>query len=79
MFMKIGRKERGFYCSIFLTGYGIARFIVEFFREPDSQIGYLAGGWFTMGMFLSLPMIFAGIFLMTYFFVKKEKNTLWVK
>jgi phosphatidylglycerol:prolipoprotein diacylglycerol transferase len=34
---------------------------VEFFREPDVQIGYLAGGWLTMGMVLSFPMVLFGI------------------
>ncbi len=80
IFMKIGKKERGFYSALFLIGYGISRFIVEFFREPDKQIGYLYGGWLTMGMVLSLPMMFAGLFLMIYFLlVKKEKNLLWVR
>ncbi len=78
-FVKLGRRERGFYSSIFLIGYGVARFFVEFFREPDSQIGYLFGGWFTMGMLLSFPMIIAGIALLTYFLSKKEKNLLWAK
>ena len=49
---------------MFCVGYGVARVFVEFFREPDIQIGYLAGG-LTMGMLLSLPMIVVGIgFLM---------------
>ena len=43
----------------FLAGYGLSRFFVEFFREPDSFLGYF-GGVFTMGMMLSLPMIAAG-------------------
>ena len=40
----------GFVCGVFVTGYGLARIFVEFFREPDPQIGYLLGGWLTMGM-----------------------------
>jgi phosphatidylglycerol:prolipoprotein diacylglycerol transferase len=44
----------------FIAGYGLARIVVEFFREPDAQIGYLAGP-LTMGMLLSLPMVLAGI------------------
>ncbi|QKX01572.1 prolipoprotein diacylglyceryl transferase [Wolbachia endosymbiont of Cruorifilaria tuberocauda] len=45
--------------SIAVIWYGIARFVVEFFREPDCQIGYL---WFglTMGQLLSVPMILLG-------------------
>jgi phosphatidylglycerol:prolipoprotein diacylglycerol transferase len=52
-----------FVSGVFCVGYGFARVFVEFFREPDVQIGYLAGG-LTMGMLLSLPMIAYGIFLM---------------
>lgn len=47
--------------GLFLIWYAIARIAVEFVREPDVQIGYLAGGWFTMGMLLSLPMLAVGI------------------
>ena len=53
----------GFVSGAFAAGYGTARTIVEFFREPDIQIGYLAGG-LTMGMLLSIPMILAGCALM---------------
>lgn len=49
--------------GVFLIGYGTARFIVEFFREPDAQLGYLLGGTVTMGQILSLPMIALGIVL----------------
>jgi phosphatidylglycerol:prolipoprotein diacylglycerol transferase len=49
----------------FAFGYGLARTFVEFFREPDIQIGYLAGG-LTMGMLLSIPMIVFGIGLMIW-------------
>ncbi len=52
----------GVLAGLFAAGYGTARFIVEFFREPDVQVGYLAGG-ITMGQVLSLPMIFAGLAL----------------
>lgn len=52
-----------FISGVFCVGYGSARVFVEFFREPDIQIGYLAGG-LTMGMALSIPMILFGIFLM---------------
>ncbi len=49
--------------GLFLLGYGFARIIVEFFREPDFHIGYLAGDFLTMGMVLSTPMLFAGILM----------------
>lgn len=48
--------------GIFLVGYALARICVEFFREPDVQIGYLAGG-VTMGQLLSLPMLLFGLLL----------------
>jgi phosphatidylglycerol:prolipoprotein diacylglycerol transferase len=49
--------------GMFLLFYGIFRFIVEFVRLPDPQVGYLAFGWLTMGQLLSLPMIVFGIVL----------------
>ena len=44
--------------------YATFRCAVEFVREPDAHIGYLAGGWLTMGQLLSLPMLLAGIILL---------------
>jgi len=52
-------KRPGTVLGGFVMGYGIARSIVECFREPDAQIGYLWGG-LTMGMLLSIPMAVAG-------------------
>ena len=52
--------------GLFLIGYGVFRFLVEFVREPDAHIGYLAFGWLTMGQLLSLPMILAGLALMLW-------------
>ena len=49
--------------AIFLTLYGLFRFIIEFVRAPDIHLGYLAFGWLTMGQLLSLPMIVIGIYL----------------
>lgn len=50
--------------GLFLTLYGCFRFLVEFVREPDPQLGYLAFDWLTMGQLLSTPMILAGLALM---------------
>lgn len=50
--------------GLFGACYGVFRFIVEFVRVPDAQLGYLAGGWLTMGQLLCLPMILAGVALM---------------
>ncbi len=47
--------------GLFLFGYGIFRFFIEFFREPDAHIGFIALDWLTMGQLLSLPMIFFGV------------------
>jgi phosphatidylglycerol---prolipoprotein diacylglyceryl transferase len=58
-------KRPGFIIGAFAFGYGIARSICEFFREPDVQLGYLWGG-LTMGMLLSMPLIIAGIVLMGF-------------
>ncbi len=57
-------KTPGLISGVFVCGYGLSRIFVEFFREPDAQIGYLAGGWLTMGMLLSLPMVFIGLWAM---------------
>jgi phosphatidylglycerol---prolipoprotein diacylglyceryl transferase len=54
----------GFIGGAFMAFYGACRIAIEFVREPDAQIGYLAGGWLTMGMVLSLPMIAAGLWAM---------------
>ena len=48
----------------FLAGYGLCRFIVEYFREPDTQIGFLFGS-FSMGQMLSFPMILLGVIMLT--------------
>jgi phosphatidylglycerol:prolipoprotein diacylglycerol transferase len=48
----------------FLTGYGLCRIVVEFFREPDAHIGFFFGS-ISMGQLLSLPMIVMGLFMLT--------------
>ena len=58
------RDRPGALGGVFLIGYGLARIIVEFFRQPDSFLGYLAFGWLTMGQILSLPLIIAGLILL---------------
>ncbi len=47
--------------GLFLVCYGFFRFVVEFFRQPDLHLGFLAFDWLTMGQLLSLPMIALGI------------------
>jgi phosphatidylglycerol:prolipoprotein diacylglycerol transferase len=57
------RARRGFVAGAFLAGYGVARFIGEFFRQPDAFLGFLFAGA-TMGQLLSVPMILVGAVLM---------------
>ena len=58
-------RPRGATSGLFLVGYGVFRFAVEYTREPDSYLGLLALG-FSMGQWLSLPMIVIGIALMVW-------------
>ena len=58
------RQRFGALTGIFLLGYGVARIIGEFFRQPDSFLGFLWAGA-TMGQLLSFPMVIAGITLIT--------------
>ena len=44
--------------------YALFRGLLEFVRIPDAQLGYLFGGWVTMGQILSLPLIAVGVTLM---------------
>jgi phosphatidylglycerol---prolipoprotein diacylglyceryl transferase len=53
-------RATGAVSGVFLIGYGSFRFIAEFARQPDAQLGLLAGGM-SMGQWLSLPMILAGV------------------
>lgn len=57
--------------GLMLAGYGVFRFIGEFFREPDAHLGFLVFDWMTMGQLLSLPMVIAGLALMIYAYRKK--------
>jgi len=58
-------RPRGQVSALFLVGYGVFRFLVEFAREPDDFLGLLALG-LTMGQWLSLPMIVAGLGLFAW-------------
>lgn len=63
---KLPPKPRGTFLGLFLALYGVARFAIEFVRQPDVQLGYLWGGWLTMGQLLSAPLIIAGIVLVVW-------------
>ena len=60
------RKPRPRYAvsGLFALLYGVFRFLVEFVREPDAHLGYLAFGWLTMGQVLSIPLILVGLWLL---------------
>ena len=59
-------RPQGTFLGVFLIGYGICRFLVEFVRQPDAQIGYLWGGWLTMGQVLSAPLVIVGVCVLIY-------------
>jgi phosphatidylglycerol:prolipoprotein diacylglycerol transferase len=69
-------KQPGFLSGAFVTGYGLSRIFVEFFREPDAQLGYLFGGWLTMGMLLSIPMVLVGLWAMARASARKSESAL---
>ena len=58
-------RKMGQVSGAFLVGYGVFRFIAEFFREPDDFLGILALGM-SMGQWLCVPMIAAGVWLWTW-------------
>jgi phosphatidylglycerol:prolipoprotein diacylglycerol transferase len=62
-------RPRGAVSGLFLVGYGVFRFLVEFTREPDRFLGFLALG-FTMGQWLSLPMIVIGLGMIVWAYNK---------
>ena len=70
-FMKNKVKNYGELSGYFIGGYGILRFCVEFFREPDSQLGYYFG-FLTMGQILCFLMIIVGV--ITYFVARRMKE-----
>ena len=59
--------------GLFLLLYGVFRTLVEFLREPDANLGYLAGDWLTMGQILSLPMIVFGVVLLFLAYRKRKR------
>ncbi|MCF6264784.1 MAG: prolipoprotein diacylglyceryl transferase, partial [Xanthomonadales bacterium] len=59
-------RPRAAVSGLFLLGYGVFRFIAEFFRQPDEHLQFIAFDWLTMGQLLSLPMVIAGAILILY-------------
>lgn len=52
--------------GLFLLGYGCFRFCLEFFRQPDAFLGFVAFGWMTMGQVLCIPMIIVGALMLAW-------------
>jgi phosphatidylglycerol:prolipoprotein diacylglycerol transferase len=73
----MGRKEHpaGGVFWAFISLYGLFRFIVEFFREPDSQVGFILGG-FSMGQMLSLPMFLLGGGMVVWLYWRERSHKL---
>ncbi len=65
-------RPRGTFLGLFLIMYGCFRFLMEFVREPDVQLGYLWGGWLTMGQLLSVPLVLVGVGVFVYALVVKK-------
>ena len=64
-------RPMGAVSGLFLVGYGIARFIVEFVRVPDEHLGFVAFDWMSQGQLLSIPMILLGVFLIVWGYKRK--------
>lgn len=65
------RERKGFISGAFLLGYALFRMLLEQFREPDAQLGFLWSG-VTMGQLLSLPALLGGLYLLSK--AKSEQN-----
>jgi phosphatidylglycerol:prolipoprotein diacylglycerol transferase len=63
---------KGFFLSAYLVGYGTVRFFIEFTREPDAQLGFIAA-YLTMGQILCIIMIVAGLGI---FYIRKKRRVL---
>lgn len=66
------QQRHGFLFGLLLIGYGVARFCIEFVREPDPQIG-LYFGWLSQGQVLCLPMVLVGSVLLRLAMRRDEK------
>lgn len=63
---KVPPRPQGTFMGAFLAWYGVCRILVEFVRVPDAQLGYLFGGFVTMGQVLSLPLLVGGVALIAW-------------
>jgi phosphatidylglycerol:prolipoprotein diacylglycerol transferase len=78
LFRNLGKpKPRGSVASLFLLGYGVFRFWIEFYREPVSHSAIIAGDWFTLSMLFTIPMILGGIVGLIISYRRNEENQLY--
>ena len=63
---RVPPRPQGTFLGTFLAWYGICRILIEFVRVPDAQLGYLFGGFVTMGQLLSLPLLIGGIAILMW-------------
>jgi phosphatidylglycerol:prolipoprotein diacylglycerol transferase len=64
----------GFLFALYLIGYGLVRFIIEFYREPDIQLGLILG-MFSMGQMLCILMMLTGAGIYLFKWKQKKKST----
>lgn len=63
--LKVHHRYPGAAAGMFLTGYGCARYFIEYTRQPDRQIGFIFD-MFTMGQVLCVPMVLVGAGLIVF-------------
>lgn len=68
-------RPTGAVCGLFVVLYATFRFIVEFFREPDAHIGFVAFDYFSMGQLLSFPLWAMGFSMLTYAYWPRHNRT----
>lgn len=74
---KLPPRPQGTFIGTFLVLYGMFRFLIEFVRVPDAQLGYLVGT-LTMGQLLSVPLVVAGAAVLAWTHVRKRPQRLYV-
>lgn len=67
-------RPRGSVIGLFLLLYGVFRFLVEFMRQPDAHLGFIAFDWMSMGQLLCLPMMLVGGYLLFRSFAKQRRS-----
>jgi len=67
-------RPTGVLSGLFLVVYGIFRFLIEFARQPDAHLGYLAFNWLTMGQILSVPMLLFGFWLIWRGYARQQSG-----